>query len=137
MPVFRLDERLIFPPPELADDGLLAVGGDLKPERLLLAYAQGIFPWYSEGQPILWHSPDPRMVLLADQLHTPRSLAKARRRAGYRVALDTAFGEVIDACASVRRPGQRGTWITRAMKRAYGRLHREGYAHSVEAWSGE
>lgn len=134
MPVFRLDDRLIFPPPELADDGLLAVGGDLKTERLLLAYAQGIFPWYSEGQPILWHSPDPRMVLLADQLHVPKSLAKARRRGVFEIRLDTAFAEVMDACASVKRPGQRGTWITRAMKKAYLELHRQGYAHSAEAW---
>jgi leucyl/phenylalanyl-tRNA--protein transferase len=135
MPVFRLDERLIFPPPELADDGLLAVGGDLKPERLLLAYAQGIFPWYSEGQPILWHSPDPRMVLLADDLHVPKSLAKVRRRGAFEIKLDTAFAEVMDACAAVKRPGQRGTWITRAMKKAYLELHRQGYAHSAEAWS--
>ncbi len=132
--MFRLDERLFFPPPELADDGLLAVGGDLRAERLLLAYSQGIFPWYSEGQPILWHSPDPRMVLLADQLHVPKSLAKLKRRAVFDVTLDTAFSEVIEACARPKRPGQRGTWITRSMKRAYLELHRRGYAHSVEAW---
>lgn len=135
MPVFRLDQRLIFPPPELADDGLLAVGGDLRPERLILAYSQGIFPWYSEGQPILWHSPDPRMVLLAEDLHVPRSLAKLRRKGLFRVTLDTAFAEVIEACATTPRPGQRGTWITRAMKKAYLELHRQGYAHSAEAWS--
>ena len=115
MPVFRLDERLIFPPPELADNGLLAVGGDLNSDRLILAYSQGIFPWYSEGQPILWHSPDPRMVLMADDLHVPKSLAKIRRKGRFRVTLDTAFAEVIEACATTKRPGQRGTWITRAM----------------------
>jgi len=135
MPVFRLDERLIFPPPELADDGLLAVGGDLKPERLILAYSQGIFPWYSEGQPILWHSPDPRMVLLAEDLHVPKSLLKVLRKGRFQVTLDTAFADVIEACATTKRPGQRGTWITRAMKKAYLELHREGYAHSAEAWS--
>lgn len=134
MPVFRLDERLLFPAPEQAEDGLLAVGGDLSPERLLLAYSQGIFPWYSEGQPILWHSPDPRMVLLAGELHVPRSLARTIRRGAFEVRFDTRFAEVVDACAAARRPGQRGTWITRAMKAAYKRLHREGYAHSAEAF---
>lgn len=134
MPVFQLDERLLFPPPELAEDGLLAVGGDLAADRLILAYSLGVFPWYSEGEPILWHSPDPRMVLLADQLHVPRSLAKLLRSGRYEVRLDTAFGEVIDACATTRRPGQRGTWITRAMRKAYRELHRQGYAHSAEAW---
>jgi leucyl/phenylalanyl-tRNA--protein transferase len=135
MPVYRLDERLIFPPVADAEDGLLAVGGDLRPERLLLAYSQGIFPWYSEGQPILWHSPDPRMVLLAPQLHVPRSLRKTLRRRPFELRLDTAFSEVIAACATVERPGQRGaTWITRGMKRAYVELHRRGYAHSAEAW---
>lgn len=133
MPVFRLDSRLIFPPPELAEDGLLAIGGDLSVDRLILAYSQGIFPWYSEGQPILWHSPDPRMVLRAEQLHVPRSLAKLQRRARFEITLDTAFADVIEACAKAKRPGQRGTWITRAMKRAYAALHLAGYAHSVEA----
>ena len=137
MPVFRLDQRLAFPPAELAEDGLLAVGGDLSPARLVLAYSSGIFPWYSAGQPILWHSPDPRMVLLPDELHVPRSLEKVMRRRPYRLSLDTAFGEVIAACARTRRPGQRGTWITRDMQRAYGELHRLGLAHSAEAWQGE
>lgn len=133
--MFRLDERLIFPPPELAEDGLLAIGGDLDCDRLILAYSQGIFPWYSEGQPILWHSPDPRMVLLAENLHVPKSLAKTIRKGRFQVTLDTAFAAVIEACATTKRPGQRGTWITRAMKKAYLELHRHGYAHSAEAWS--
>lgn len=133
MPVYRLDDRLLFPPADEAEDGLLAVGGDLRPERLLLAYSRGIFPWYQSG-PILWHSPDPRMVLRADELRVPRSLRKAMRRAPYRLSLDTAFARVIGACASVRRPGQRSTWITPAMKDAYVELHRRGLAHSVEAW---
>ena len=137
MPVFRLDERVAFPPPDLAEDGLLAVGGDLKPERLLTAYAQGIFPWYEEGLPILWHSPDPRMVLRAADLHVPKSLAKTMRRRPYQVTLDSAFHDVIAACAAPPRPGQEGTWITRDMKKAYEVLHRLGYAHSVEAWRGD
>lgn len=132
--IFRLDERLIFPPPELAEDGLLAVGADLQPDRLILAYSQGIFPWYSEGQPILWHSPDPRMVLRAEDLHVPSSLAKLVRSGRFEVRLDTAFADVIDGCAKAKRPGQRGTWITRAMRKAYCELHRLGYAHSAEAW---
>lgn len=137
MPVFRLDERLIFPPPELAEDGLLAVGGDLSPDRLLLAYASGVFPWYDEGQPILWHSPDPRLVLPAAELHVPRSLERTLRRATFRITFDAAFGQVVDACAAAPRPGQHGTWITAQMRRAYKTLHRRGYAHSAEAWHGD
>jgi len=138
LPVFRLDERLVFPPPRLADEsGLLAVGGDLRPERLLLAYTQGIFPWYNPGQPILWHSPDPRMVLRAEDLRVPRSLAKVIRRAPFRLTMDTAFPRVIEGCAATKRPGQPGTWITPAMRDAYSALHRQGVAHSVEAWSAD
>jgi leucyl/phenylalanyl-tRNA--protein transferase len=136
MPIFRLDHRMTFPPVEYAEDGLLAVGGDLRPERLLLAYRSGVFPWYSEGQPILWHSPDPRMVLVAADLEVPRSLRKTIRKQPYRVTLDTAFAKVVDACASIERPGQSGTWITREMQAAYRELHRRGFAHSVEAWEG-
>jgi leucyl/phenylalanyl-tRNA--protein transferase len=136
VPVYRLDDRLLFPPPAEAEDGLLAVGGDLSPDRLVLAYSQGIFPWYEQGQPILWHSPDPRMVLVASQVHVPRSLAKVLRRGDYEITLDTAFADVIDGCASAGRPGQRTTWITAAMRKAYVELHRRGVAHSVEAWSG-
>lgn len=138
VPVFQLDERLGFPPPQLADpDGLLAVGGDLRPERLLLAYATGIFPWPTEGFPLLWHSPDPRFVLSASKLHVGRSLRKAMRRRPYRFTLDTDFRGVISACAEVPRAGQRGTWITDDMVEAYVRLHQLGFAHSVEAWSRE
>jgi leucyl/phenylalanyl-tRNA--protein transferase len=134
VPVFRLDDRLVFPPVDYAEDGLLAVGGDLSPERLVLAYSQGIFPWYEEGQPILWHSPDPRMVLLPRELKVTRSLRKTLRKGVYDVRLDTAFEDVIGACATTPRPGQDGTWITRGMKRAYAELHRRGVAHSVETW---
>ena len=135
VPIYRLDTRLAFPDPELAtEEGLLAVGGDLRPERLLLAYSMGIFPWYEEGLPIIWHSPDPRMVLEVDKLHVPRSLDKRMRRGGYQVRLDTAFEQVIAACGERRRPGQRGTWITGEMRAAYLELHRLGWAHSAEAW---
>lgn len=135
MPVYRLDERLVFPPAEKADpDGLLAVGGDLSPERLVLAYGSGIFPWYEDGVPILWHSPDPRMVLDAGHLHVPRSLDRTLRRGTYAIRLDTAFRDVVEACAAVPRPGQHGTWITREMIDAYVELHRRGLAHSAEAW---
>lgn len=137
LPVYRLDQRLAFPPVEGAEDGLLAVGGDLRPERLILAYSSGIFPWYEAGQPILWHSPDPRMVLLASDLRVPRSLRKTLRKNPYRVTLDTAFERVIEACAAARRPGQRTTWITPDMKAAYVDLHRGGLAHSAEAWRGD
>ena len=135
MPIFRLGREIAFPHPEESDpSGLLAVGGDLSPERLLLAYASGIFPWYSEDQPILWHSPDPRMVLLTRDLEVPRSLRKTIRKQAYRLSLDTAFARVVAACASVERPGQSGTWITPDMQAAYRELHRRGFAHSVEAW---
>ena len=135
MPVFRLNELALFPPPELAEaGGLLAVGGDLRPDRLLAAYRSGIFPWYSEGQPIWWHSPDPRFVLEPDALHVPRSLAKIIRRGDYEIRFDTAFSDVIAACARTPRPNQHGTWFTSAMVRAYERLHDQGLAHSAEAW---
>jgi len=138
MPVYRLGRRMAFPPPELADEsGLLAVGGDLTPERLLLAYSLGIFPWYGERLPILWHSPDPRMVLEAEKLLLSRSLRKELRRGRYQVRLDTAFEEVIRGCAETPRPGQDGTWLTDEMVEAYLRLHRLGYAHSAEAWRGD
>jgi leucyl/phenylalanyl-tRNA--protein transferase len=135
MPVYRLGPELVFPDPEESEpEGLLAVGGDLAPERLLLAYASGIFPWYAEGQPILWHSPDPRAVLPPSALHVSRSLEKTLRRRKFEVRLDTAFADVIRACAEVPRRGAEGTWITTDMIRAYLRLHELGYAHSAEAW---
>lgn len=115
-------------------DGIVAIGGDLKLPRLLAAYRRGIFPWYSEGQPILWHSPDPRFVLPPSALHVPRSLAKLLKKGPYQLTLDTAFEQVIDACASTDRPGQNGTWITREMRNAYLELHHQGWAHSAEAW---
>jgi leucyl/phenylalanyl-tRNA--protein transferase len=138
VPLFRLPREVAFPDPRLAEpDGLLAVGGDLSPERLLTAYALGIFPWFNEGSPILWWSPDPRLVLLPERLHVPRSLARTIRRGTYRVTADAAFERVIRRCASAGRPGQDGTWITGAMVKAYVRLHEQGFAHSFEAWEGD
>jgi leucyl/phenylalanyl-tRNA--protein transferase len=134
MPVYALGPALVFPPPDHAEEGLLAVGGDLSPERLLLAYRSGIFPWYDEALPILWHSPDPRCVLRVDRVHVGRTLRRVLARETYEIRFDSAFGEVIAACRSTERAGQRGTWITRDMQNAYVRLHELGYAHSVEAW---
>jgi leucyl/phenylalanyl-tRNA--protein transferase len=135
VPVYALGRALVFPPPEQADDGLLAVGGDLSPERLLLAYRSGIFPWYDERLPILWHSPDPRCVLLADEIHVGRSLRRVIAKGTYAVRFDGAFERVIRACKGTPRPGQDGTWITDEMESAYVTLHRLGYAHSVESWA--
>ncbi|CAG4882472.1 leucyl/phenylalanyl-tRNA-protein transferase [Georgfuchsia toluolica] len=132
-----LGAEIAFPPviKALADPpGLLAAGGDLSPQRLLAAYHHGIFPWYSPGDPILWWSPDPRMVLHPNELKISRSLARTLRNADYEVRLDSACGEVIHACATAPRRGQHGTWITAEMQQAYLRLHQLGYAHSVETW---
>ncbi len=128
-----------FPPAELAlsePDGLLAVGGDLSPVRLLNAYAGGIFPWFSEGQPVLWWSPDPRMVFRTDGVRLSSRFRRTLRSSTWTVAADTAFARVMQACADAPRPGQDGTWITAAMHRAYVQLHQLGYAHSVEVFDG-
>ncbi len=136
MPFYRLvPGSLDFPSPHLAGpDGLLAIGGDFRPERMVAAYSQGIFPWmvYS-GEPV-WFSPDPRMVLDPRRLHMPRSLAKLVRRGDFEVRIDTAFGEVMRQCSLVKRPGQRGSWITRRYMDGLDELHALGLAHSVEAW---
>ncbi|MEN8142970.1 MAG: leucyl/phenylalanyl-tRNA--protein transferase [Thermodesulfobacteriota bacterium] len=135
MPVFQLDESISFPPPQMArEDGLLAVGGDLSPERLLLAYHLGIFPWYSPGEPILWWSPDPRLVLFPDDFHLSKSLARTIKRKTFKVTFDTAFVEVIGNCAKTRESQGDGTWIDEEMIAAYCTLHELGYAHSVECW---
>lgn len=134
MPIYRLTDELVFPPPEEAEDGLLAVGGDLRPPRLLLAYTQGIFPWYDERSPILWHSPDPRAVLEIDKLHVGRTLRKVIARGIFQTRFDTRFAEVIRGCKLAYRPGQSGTWITDDMERAYLKLHAMGFAHSVETY---
>jgi len=128
-----------FPPPAQAlrdPDGLLAIGGDLSPQRLLNAYAAGIFPWFSDGQPILWWSPDPRMVFRTDALRLSSRLRRDLRHSPWQVRADTAFDAVVAACASSPRPGQDGTWITADMRRAYGDLHRLGHAHSIEVFDG-
>jgi len=128
-PVFPALETALAEP-----NGLLAAGGDLIPQRLLAAYRRGIFPWYSTGEPILWWSPDPRMVLTPDDLKISASLTKTLRNAKYEVRLDSAFGDVVRACADKPRDGQAGTWITGEMQAAYRELHRLGHAHSVETW---
>lgn len=132
-----LDADAAFPPLDAAlrePNGLIAAGADLSPARLVDAYRRGIYPWYSDGQPILWWSPDPRMVLFVDELRISRSLAKRIRRREFEVRCDTAFDDVIVACAYAPRDGQRGTWITQDMIDAYSRLHTLGYTHSIEAW---
>jgi leucyl/phenylalanyl-tRNA--protein transferase len=133
--IFRLDEHLIFPKPDLAEpDGLLAVGGDLSTERLLLAYQNGIFPWYSDDTPILWYSPHERFVLYPDELKVSKSMRQILRSGKLSITVDTCFNDVIAACSTAPREGQDGTWIVPDMIAAYNRLHLEGYAHSVEVW---
>lgn len=135
MTIYRLFEEPVFPDPEEADpDGLLAVGGDLSPQRLLTAYANGIFPWYAEDSPILWWSTTPRLVVLPDEFHMPRSLRRTLNKGIFSFTMDTQFEAVIHACACCPRPDQDGTWIVKEMVEAYTLLHELGYAHSVEAW---
>ena len=135
MPVYQLSEDLVFPSPHLASkEGLLAVGGDLTRSRLLLAYSLGIFPWYSENEPILWWSPDPRLVLYPDELKISRSLSRVIKKGAYTVTVDCAFEQVINECARVRLENHEGTWIVDEMVKAYCDLHESGFAHSVEAW---
>lgn len=128
-------DRGYFPEPSLAgEDGLLAAGGTLEVEVLLEAYSRGIFPWYSEGSPILWWSPDPRMVLFPDRFRVSKSFGQTLRKRVFEIRMDTVFEDVIRHCSRQPRPGQEGTWITPEMIDAYIRLHKEGYAHSVESW---
>ena len=133
---YWLSEELLFPPPQLADaDGLLAIGGNLSVKRLVLAYRNGIFPWYSRGEPILWWSPDPRFVLFPDELKVSKSMKQVLRSGQFTVTFDTHFKEVIHACKRIARKGQHGTWITRDMAMAFQQLHLAGFAHSVEVWN--
>jgi leucyl/phenylalanyl-tRNA--protein transferase len=135
MPIFQLSDKASFPPPHFSEgDGLLAVGGDLSEKRLLRAYYMGIFPWYSDPDPILWWSPDPRLVLFPSELKVSRRLRRTIRRAPFRITMDTAFGQVIKSCAEIPRKHEKGTWITPEMVVAYNRLHAAGFAHSVETW---
>jgi leucyl/phenylalanyl-tRNA--protein transferase len=137
MPVYQLIEQPVFPPPALAEPGgLLAIGGDLSPRRLLLAYSMGIFPWFNAGDPILWWSPDPRCVFEPDGLRVSCRLERTLRQGSFTVTYDRAFAEVIAACGEERRRKGEETWITAEMREAFLRLHRLGYAHSVEAWKG-
>jgi leucyl/phenylalanyl-tRNA--protein transferase len=139
LPVLDADPASPFPPADAAlrePDGLLAAGGDLSPTRLLNAYAHGIFPWYSDGQPVLWWSPDPRMVFRTDAVHLSRRFRRTLRGLPWIATADTAFDAVVAACASIPRAGQRGTWITPEMREAYGALHRLGHAHSIEVRDG-
>lgn len=133
MPVFRLDDDLIFPHPSLAEeDGLLAIYGDLSPQRLMLAYRNGIFPWFSDEEPILWWSPDPRFIIYPKDIKISHSMKKLLKKNTYRISFDNCFRDVISNCAGVRQ--ESGTWITNDMIEAYCRLHELGHAHSVEAW---
>lgn len=135
MAIYRLTRDLVFPPPERAShEGLVAVGGDTRPERLMLAYSQGIFPWPHQGMPLLWFSPDPRFVIPLEHAHVGRSLRKRVRSGDYEIRADTAFARVLEGCAGVPRPGQDGTWITDEIRNGYLALHERGYAHSIEAW---
>ncbi|MCW8891991.1 MAG: leucyl/phenylalanyl-tRNA--protein transferase [Deltaproteobacteria bacterium] len=139
MPCYRLDDELWFPSVEETEDyGLLAVGGDLSPERLLLAYSLGIFPWYNPDEPILWWSPNPRCVLFPAEVHISRSLQRFLRRSSYRISFNENFAGVIYWCRRLRAGlDGSGTWITPEMKKAYLRLHDLGFAHSVECWDGD
>ncbi|HKL26243.1 MAG TPA: leucyl/phenylalanyl-tRNA--protein transferase [Desulfuromonadales bacterium] len=135
MPIFRLSQQLVFPDPQSADRyGLLAVGGDLSAERILLAYRLGIFPWYSPGDPILWWSPDPRCILLPADVYVSRRLARTWRKQRFRVTTNSAFEDVIRSCAETRLEKGEATWLVPDMQAAYLKLHRLGYAHSVEVW---
>lgn len=133
--MYVLSNELVFPPTDMADeDGLLAIGGDLSTERLLLAYRSGIFPWYNEDEPICWWSPDPRFVLFPEELKVSSSMKTVLQNGRFRFTINKAFEKVIQHCKAVTRPGQEGTWISPAMQKAYTRLHELGYAHSAEAW---
>ncbi len=133
--MYILSEKLFFPPVQNADeDGIVAIGGDLNTDRLLLAYRSGIFPWYNEGEPIIWWSPDPRFVLFPEQLKVSKSMQSVLRNGKFRFTINRAFTQVIQQCKTVAREGQDGTWITPAVQTAYTKLHTLGHAHSAEAW---
>lgn len=136
MPVFQLSEKLFFPDIHLAEEnGLLAIGGDLSIERLILAYESGIFPWYSQSEPILWWSPDPRFVIKTNLVHISRSMRRVLNKSVWEFKINTAFEEVINQCQKISRPDQDGTWITNEMKEAYIHLYNKGNAFSFETWN--
>ena len=133
--MYRLTDALLFPSPEQASaEGIVAVGGDLQPERVMLAYRKGIFPWFESDDFLLWWSPDPRMVLFPDQLKISKSMRTVLRKKQFEVTFNKAFDQVVEACAKVKRFGQNGTWITPGLMEVYSTLHIQGYAHSVEVW---
>ncbi len=137
MPVFQLVDEILFPPVELAEpDGLLAIGGDLSTDRLLAAYKEGIFPWYSEGDPLLWWFTSPRLVIFPENFHIPKRLARSMRKLHPQILLDANFTKVIDECAEIRNETGEQTWLLPEMREAYTRLHDQGFAHSVECWIG-
>ena len=138
MPMYLLNHELFFPPVSEANaDGILAIGGDLSPERLVLAYKSGIFPWFEDGEPIIWWSPNPRMVLFLDELVVSKSMRNILNRAVFKVTFNQNFRAVISNCQKVKRNGQRGTWITNEMLEAYCELNRLGIAKSVEVWQND
>ena len=133
--MYRLTDALLFPSPEQASaEGIVAVGGDLQPERVMLAYQKGIFPWFESDDFLLWWSPDPRMVLFPDQLKISKSMRTVLRKKRFEVTFNKAFDQVVEACAKVKRFGQNGTWITPGLMEVYSTLHTQGHAHSVEVW---
>lgn len=133
--MYRLTDALLFPSPEQASaEGIVAVGGDLQPERVMLAYRKGIFPWFESDDFLLWWSPDPRMVLFPDRLKVSKSMRTVLRKKQFEVTFNKAFDQVVDACAKVKRFGQNGTWITPGLMEVYSSLHTQGHAHSVEVW---
>ena len=133
--MYRLTDALLFPSPEQAsDEGIVAVGGDLKPERVMLAYRKGIFPWFESDDFLLWWSPDPRMVLFPDQVKISKSMRAVLRKKQFEVTFNKAFDDVVEACAKVKRFGQNGTWITPGLMEVYSTLYTQGHAHSVEVW---
>ncbi len=136
--IFRLNDDLIFPDPIYAEpDGLLAIGGNLSTERLLLAYANGIFPWYNEGEPIYWYSPHERFVLFPKDLKVSQSMRRVIKKQQFNITFNQNFEQVIEKCSNITREGQNGTWITNDMKAAFIKLYKEGYAHSVEVWESD
>ncbi len=137
MPIFELNNEIIFPHPSLAENGVLAVGGDLSPERLILAYQNGIFPWYNENEPIIWHSPDPRFVLFPEKFKKSKSLQLLINKNIYTCSVNQDFEEVIKNCKNIQRKENYGTWITYKMQQAYTKLHKLGFAMSVEVFNSE
>lgn len=134
MPVYQLTDELIFPSASEAEDGLVAIGGDLSPERLMLAYRSGIFPWYNEDEPIMWYSLDPRFVLFPEKIYVSRSMRSVLRKEEFKVTFNENFEGVINGCKQISRSGQDGTWITDEMREAYVRMHELGHAKSTEVW---